>query len=577
MIFSRKHIIAIIFLLLAAGMALAAASGSKIQNIRKESTVAIPVLLVEFSDTKFTLENPEEKFRIQLETAAEYFNANWQGNRRFIFPIAATVSLNTPITTYGAPSTSFNDTDVRQLIADASAQAAEQGTDFSLYDHQGNGTISNIAVIFAGYSESEGGSPNSIWPHQHNLAGQEIEIGDLKILSYTCTPELRGNSGSIISPIGTFCHEICHWLGLPDMYDTNSEEEGLSPALNGTLSIMDKGNHSDNGNTPPLFTSIEREILGIGEIEDIVPQKEYALLPANLSGKIYRIKSSVEGEYFLLECRESTEWDKFVGGSGLVVYHVDKSQNIYGGISAAQRWEFNNINSLAEHPCARVVCAFDSNITSLSFNGGDGLLKDWNGNPVGVSLHDIKFSGGKVTFHSAIDYSYDGSLPVALECKALPFQNDATVEWNDAYSGKNGKWMVKWVKKGESSSVQRTFSSPYIKISGLDPDSQYSIYIRYMEDAVVGKAVSTKFRTYPVTSSFPYIFIDKEGYRKGELIQLRLFNLVEEHKRIVWYADGELLEGNEFVPQQEGDVILEAAIYYYDGSEEKIYKRISVE
>ncbi|MBR4882553.1 MAG: immune inhibitor A, partial [Bacteroidales bacterium] len=232
--FRRKHISTIMFLLLAAGMAFASASGSKIQNILKESTVTIPVLLVEFSDTKFTLEDPEEKFSVQLETAAGYFNANWQGAKTFFFPIVAKVSLDTPIATYGAPSASFNDTDIKQLIADACAQAAEQGKDFSIYDTQGNGTISNIAVIFAGYSESEGGSPNSIWPHQQNLTGQEVMVGDLKVLSYTCTPELSGSSGSTISPIGTFCHEICHWLGLPDMYDTNSEDEGLSPALNGT-------------------------------------------------------------------------------------------------------------------------------------------------------------------------------------------------------------------------------------------------------------------------------------------------------------------------------------------------------
>ena len=575
--FRRKHIPTIIILLLAAGMALAAASGSKIQNIRKESTVTIPVLLVEFSDTKFTLENPEEKFRTQMEKAAGYFNANWQEAKTFFFPIVATISLDTPIATYGAPSASFNDTDIRQLVADACTQAIEQGTDFSLYDTQGNGTISNIAIIFAGYSESEGGSPNSIWPHQQNLTGQEIEFGELKILSYTCTPELTGNSGSTISPIGTFCHEICHWLGLPDMYDTNSEDEGLSPALNGTLSIMDKGNHSDNGNTPPLFTSIEREILGIGEVEEILPNKEYTLLPVNLSGRIYRIKSSVEGEYFLVECRESAGWDKFVGGSGLVVYHIDKSKNIYGGISAAQRWEFNNINSFAEHSCARVLCAFDNNITTLSFNGGDGLLKDWNGNPVGVSLHNIRFSGGKVTFSSAEDYSYDGSLPAALECKVQPFQNDAMIGWNGADTGEDGKWMVKWAKKGDSTSVQTTTAAPYVKISSLDPDSQYNMHIRYVEDMVVGKAVSSKFRTYPVTSSFPYIFVDKDGYRKSEPAQLRIFNLVEQHKSIEWYADGELLEGDTFVPQQEGDVILEAVIYYYDGSEEKIYKRISVE
>lgn len=573
--FSRKYTRSIIILLLAAGMALAAASKPKIQNIRKENTVTIPVLLVEFSDVKFTLEEPQEKFRTQLEKAEEYFNANWQGTRSFIFPIAAKVTLETPIATYGAPSAAFNDTDARQLIADACTQAAAQGADFSLYDPAGNGTIRNIAVIFAGYSESEGGDPNSIWSHQQSLAGQEIQAGEMKIMSYTCTPELKGSSGTTISPIGTFCHEICHSMGLPDMYDTNAEDEGLSTALNGSLSIMDKGNHSDNGNTPPMLTSIEREILGIGEIEEIVPGKEYALLPVNLSGKIYRISSSVDGEYFLLECRENTGWDKFIGGSGLVVYHIDKSQNIYGGISAAQRWEFNNINSFAEHPCARVLCAFDNSITELSFNSGDGLLKDWNGNPAGVSLHDIRFSDGKVSFRSAADYSYDASLPVALECKVQPFQNDAVIAWEatDTF----GKWMIKLTKRGDTASTQAISQTPNIKVHGLDPDSQYNILIRYMKDSVTGKAVSSKFRTYPVTSSFPYIFIDKEGYRKGEAAELRVFNLLEKHKRVNWHANGELVEGNTFVPQEEGDVILEATIYYYDGSEEKIYKRISVE
>lgn len=102
--FSRKYTRSIIILLLAAGMALAAASKPKIQNIRKENTVAIPVLLVEFSDVKFTLEEPQEKFRAQLEKAEEYFNANWQGTKAFVFTIAARVTLDTPVATYGAPS-----------------------------------------------------------------------------------------------------------------------------------------------------------------------------------------------------------------------------------------------------------------------------------------------------------------------------------------------------------------------------------------------------------------------------------------------------------------------------------------
>lgn len=156
-----------------------------------------------------------------------------------------------------------------------------------------------------------------------------------------------------------------------------------------------------------------------------------------------------------------------------------------------------------------------------------------------------------------------------------PFQNDAAIAWEAADT--SGKWMIKLTKRGDTASTQAISQTHNIKVNGLDPDSQYNIRIRYMKDSVTGKAVSSKFRTYPVTSSFPYIFIDKEGYRKGEAAQLRVFNLSEKHKRVNWHANGEIIEGNTFVPQEEGDVILEAAIYYYDGSEERIYKRISVE
>ena len=158
MAITRKNMSFILLLLLAAGFCFAATTGSKIQNIPQENIHTIPVLLVEFSDTGFTLNNPSEMFHSQLNgngyshngvqgCAAEYFNTNFQGTARFEFPIAAQISLDTTIATYGAHSATFNDSDITGLLLDACAAAQAQGTDFSQFDPDNNGTIENIVVV----------------------------------------------------------------------------------------------------------------------------------------------------------------------------------------------------------------------------------------------------------------------------------------------------------------------------------------------------------------------------------------------------------------------------------------------
>ena len=601
---ARKYISFILLLLMAAGLCFAATTGSKIQNIPQENIRIIPVLLVGFSDTPFTLNNPVELFHNQLNRtgynhngtqgcAAEYFNANFQGSATFEFPIAAQVSLEVPIATYGAHSSTFNDTDVTRLLLDACTAAQAQGTDFSQFDPQNNGTIENIAIIYAGYSESEGADANAIWAHQKNLQNEEITIGGIKILSYTCTPELNGNSGSQISPIGTFCHEIAHSLGLPDMYDTNSDTEGLSTALCGTLSIMDKGNASGNGNTPPYFTSIEREILGIGEIEDLLPGKEYTLDPVNLSGKIYRIKCAAEGEYFLLECRHPEGWDNCIGGGGLVVYHIDKSESAYGGFTCAERWGFNNINCYAEHPCAAVLTSpagpegtrlpffpGTGNITVLDSQNGTVRLTDWKGEGTGIAITGISYSDGAVKFSTLEDYFPCSTLPKAMECKVYAYQTDARIEWTPVTSAEKGShtvWRVRWKEKDnqEYNSFQTDTSMIYIR--NLEPGMQYNVEIRCLSGMQLGDAVQVKVKTLLASSDFPYIYIGNEEYRTGDRIDLRIMNLPEDCIGVKWVFGGAPVSSDFLKLETPGISVLEAILKYSDGSEEHIYKKISVE
>ena len=588
-----KHMSLAFLMLLAAGICLAASTVVSRNDSTQENIRTIPVLLVEFQDTGFTVINPQEQFNSMLSQSAAYFNENFQGTATFSFPIAARIKLDTPIATYGAHSATFNDTDITHMLLDACSAAQAQGTNFSIYDTNRDNAIDNIAVIYAGYSESEGAGADAIWAHQKGLQDEEVTVCGLKILSYTCSPELKGNSGSEISPIGTFCHEIAHSLGLPDMYDTNSDSEGLSTALCGTLSIMDKGNVSGNGTTPPYLTSIEREILGIGEVEDLLPGKEYTLEPVNLSGKIYRIKCAAEGEYYLLECRQPHGWDKHIGGGGLVVYHIDKSGSVHGGISCAERWTFNNINCFAEHPCAVALTTPEGNdgagspffpgpgnITMLSSESHTVRLADWNGEGTGIALTGISFSNGKVKFRTVEDYSPCSSLPKAMECRVTAYQTDARIEWSSVPPAEEGiklEWRVRWQEKGAQEYHSAIADTTMLYINNLQPGMQYSAEIRCLNGMWLGPPAEVRVKTPQTSSDFPYIYIGREEFRTGDNIDLRIMNLPADCTGVRWKFGGRSILSDILELKSPGKVMLEAILKYSDGSEEHIYKKINVE
>lgn len=570
------------------------------QRATKSSTVEVtyPVLLVEFEDVKFTVDNPKSSFNNLLNSsnysineatgsASEYLNANFRGYRKFKFSISDIITMPVPIAHYGAQQGARNDANPAQLIADACAIAAQQGFDISMFDHDNNGAIENVSIIFAGHSEAEGGHPNSLWPHQMNMAGNPININGIKINSYSCSAELRGAQGTEISPIGTFCHEFLHSLGLPDLYDTNGEEEGLSPALYGNLSIMDAGNFLNNGNTPPYLCAIEREILGISSTANLNPDSCYTLTPVHNSDQIYRIPSGKQGEYFLFEYREAAGWDKHIGGSGMVVYHVDMSGSIYGGLKSSDRWKYNNVNTFSDHECARVLPAMGegcgvegvffpgvANTDKLVSYEGNTLLIDWSCHAVGIGLKDIRQERGKITFSTIKDYSYNSGLPAATKLNVSPMQKDAWIEWKS--SGKESLWLIEWKKDNQDHFNTAFTDTTGYCIRGLEPGCAYEVSVRYFNSLEYGQSAQAKFSTLPVTSPYPYIFIKGDVRKENRKVELRIFNMPEDATSVTWFVNGTKLDSDSFFPPKDKDVEIEVEIRYTDASNERIYKKIEL-
>ncbi len=443
------------------------------------------LVMVEFSDLSFKIDNPGQTFSDMLNqpgysangadgSARDYYYENSHGVFEPIFDVYGPIQLSQKMSYYGANDSSGNDKNPEQAVKEA-CEAIDDIVDFSDYDLDGDGEVDLVYLVYAGKGEADGGSANTIWPHQWELsfAGINLILDGKKISRYACGSELNGSGN--LDGLGTICHEFGHAMGLPDFYDTDYDTNGQGRTLL-DYSLMDSGSYNNDGWTPPYLNMEERILLGWLQEDAILEfsnNGSYTL--ESVQNNIgYKIPTDMEGEYILLECRNKQGWDKYIPAAGLIAYHVDKSSrkisiNGVGSVSADDLWSnwgyYNAINENGSHPCFYVVasaspysCSYGMQYysgygyyyaaadTDLPFPGGENVTsyvpKSWNDVETDISLSEIGYSGDKATFKvsgvvtagldypvisNAGNYTAGQSFPLALE---LPDGYvAASVEW----------------------------------------------------------------------------------------------------------------------------------------------------
>ena len=380
-----------------------------------------PVFLVEFSDLKFTVENPVEAFSKMLNergysenggtgSVYDYYYENSCGQFDPVYDVIGPVTLSKGFAEYGGNNDDGSDKDARGAFVEACSLALAQNLiDFSQYDNDGDGYIDNLFFYFAGHNEAEGGSKDAIWPHQSYLGN--FSANGVRAGSYACTSEYRGSSGTTMAGIGTFCHEFGHALGLPDFYDTDYEKNGTADAVY-AFSLMCNGNYNNNGRTPPYLGALERWILGwIEDLPELGTSQDVNIRPVYENGGC-TTPTSVEGEFFLYEVRDGSGWDRYIKASnkdnppsGMLVYHVDMSDdNLISSYPASSLWSSNDLNCYGSHPCYYIVrpTISYSSYQDLMFPGTSGTTTfegvDWAKQESGYKLTDIAYNDGTAAF-----------------------------------------------------------------------------------------------------------------------------------------------------------------------------------
>lgn len=583
------------------------------------------VVLAEFPDRKMQYTR-EDFVRMLTEegysafgatgSAKDYFSGQLGDYYDFTFGISETVMLDHESEYYFGNNTGGTDKNPEEAVKEACEKAFASGMRFSDADADGDGEVDNVFIFVAGKDEADGGGEDCVWSHMfmlENTRFKDFLLDGVIINSYAISTELRrtDDGAFMFTSIGTFCHEYGHVIGLMDMYDTDyGGSGGTGNGLWYVTALMDGGNGNNQFNTPPAFNAVDYDMLGIGECIEMKAGK-YVLEPVNRSRKYVRMETGNPGEYWLFECRDGSGWDRFIGGSGLLVYHIDKSSGKAGRsdsfgrtLSASERWRYNEVNCRPDRQCAMLVPpveglkAFDNN-GHFIFNQEQAFWKEGSLSPVTspallrwdregcrFAISDIAFDGSNVSF--TVTEIEEIEVPDAVLDKTEVYQDAAIISWHSSMEGYTGDASFIW---GEIDGKTQTMTvKPYepgryaVTLENLEPRKSYKASILFTIESISGDAATVNFSTkrlYP--EGYPFIFLNNSerlasgAFRKGAALPLRVYNAIDV-KSVEWTFDGQpAATGPDGYYHLEKSGVLKAYVLHTDGSKDVIIKHIEVE
>ncbi len=328
------------------------------------------VVLVEFADVDFTVENPKDYFTRQLNEH-DFSEYGGRGSALDYYLDASNGLYSPQFDVYGPVKVSkeasyFKDMDsphMSLLIKESLTALHDAGEiDLSNYDLDEDGVVDTVFFYYAGYGSADS-ETETIWPHQYDYRyfnygspSSVLKFDGKKIGPYACANELKGwnpTTGAMpwqdgsepwVDGIGTFVHEYGHVLGLPDLYDVNYEE-GVEVLTPGQWSVMSEGCYNFDGCRPPLYSAYEQWLCRWLEYTEATDATHYDLVALGNSNTPCAVRIGIpksedsddfESEYFVVEARNSSKWDACFPESGLVIWRINYNKNL---------WINNSVNS----------------------------------------------------------------------------------------------------------------------------------------------------------------------------------------------------------------------------------------
>ena len=549
------------------------------------------IILAQFPDIEFQYGKSQFENLINgsgSTTALAYFKDQWKDNYSFRFDITDVVTLPQNYAYYGANNDDGEDDKAPEMIRDACAAIGPE-IDFSAYDNDRDGKVDCVFVFYAGPNESEGAGDNYIWPHQWYLqsgAGITFRRDGVLVDNYACTSELRlgdNQSSYAMATIGTFCHEYTHTFGIPDLYDTDNEDSGgYAETMWNCIDLMDAGNYNNGGKTPPNYSAVEYWFFGMSEGKALT-EGRHILHPIHENGDYLYLETDNEKEIYLLECRHNQGWDAYIGGNGLLIYHIDWSDRPAGEstsagkvITAWKRWDINEVNAYPEHQCIDLIepdpearqkyqtAVKNRNYAAIYtmasntfwpygdysvFTGDtDPAFQFWSGADAPLGLTDIRRNAdGSVSF-TVFNNSGD-KVPAVKIDKQVKFQDACILQWSSVDPAYTGNSIIRY-GLADATQLTEVEVTPYetgkyaCVIDGLTPSTAYKVQLLCRRGNIPGPVNgNASFTTDKKSDNYPYIYLKDVDRGSGGTfapdapLALRVYNATDA-EGVKWYFDG---------------------------------------
>lgn len=186
-------------------------------------------------------------------------------------------------------------------------------------DCNNDGDIDNVNFVVRG---ATGNWNDLLWPHKFNLYDRQVFLNGKRINTFNLAIE---GAGDEYFGTSTFCHELSHSLGAPDLYHYNTGTE-ISPV--GIWDLM-----ATNQRPPQHSTAWIKYRYGnwLDSIPLVTTPGVYTLssvadsIPGNMA---LRFPSAAPDQFYVVEYRDNNElFESKLPGRGLIIYRVNVSES----------------------------------------------------------------------------------------------------------------------------------------------------------------------------------------------------------------------------------------------------------
>ena len=493
------------------------------------------VILVQFANKSFASGNTRDAFDDMLNgdnytfngatgSVRQYYSDQSDGKFQPDLVVYGPVTLTNNYKYYGANDEQNNDEKCGEMVAEACKLAYEQfDINLAEFDQDGDGYVDFVDILYAGYGEADYPDENTIWPCEWALSDSDYDkvltLGGKKIDTFSCHQELDGTTRKRAG-IGTACHELGHVFGLPDFYDYDY------PTI-GEWDVMDGGAYLNNGNTPPNFSGYERMCSGWAKPEILNTDKaDVKLQNLQSSQQIYIVTETGEHNlsgtnpnpknFYILENRQQTGWDKYLPGHGMLIWRVQYNQTW---------WNQNTPNARTSAKQGMAIMAADGvvryeeddvyGVTTYGDAGdpfpGTSGVTSYNKLPGTRQLSNIKETDGVIsfTFGTPSDTPVDPTTSYTI---VPDWGNIGYIEKFDQYM----LWIAEYAKAGDQEPVRQGefwFNTDVINgtFTLSDIDTEYSLFIIARAEGDTLYSNNLKSFTCSISMGEPYEYQYIEG------------------------------------------------------------------